>query len=58
MARFEMTCSIGLVDGPSNPLVGADLVDIHVGLRSASRLEDHKGKVVHELAIDDLSGSG
>ncbi len=33
-----------------------DLIGIHVGLRARAGLPDHKGKVVNELEVGDLSG--
>ena len=37
--------------------IGDDLVDVHVGLSSASGLPDDERKVVVELTVNDLLGS-
>lgn len=41
-----------------NCTVGNDLVRVHVRLGTGTGLENNKGEVVSELALEDLSGSG
>ena len=52
--RFGAQHATGEFDGA----VGDDLVGVHVGLRPASGLPDAKGKVIVEVAVDDVLGGG